>query len=256
MKIDKFTRPEFGNLTTITSDKTGVVMFVGKEVSTIWGHTNLTQAVKAAKLNKEEYKVIKLSDYPEFKKQLTNSRLVTSRTPTFTLLTESGMYKLALTSNLEKAKPFRDWVTNEVLPSIRKRGYYTIADQSQKILLHTDKSIQLQNSKDINKKNLIAGGIKSVIEYNRVSCLLHSGKSTKQIKILGENAGLKSRDRSSAKEVLRHIAPPIAGGMSFTDDLTKNGFDLKTASDLSKQFVIPLFQNMIEMGANPKEVSQ
>ena len=75
------------------------------------------------------------------------------------MLTEGGMYKLALSSNLEKAKPFRDWVATEVLPSIRKNGYYSIADQTQKILIHTDKGIQKQNSKDINRKNWIEGGL-------------------------------------------------------------------------------------------------
>jgi prophage antirepressor-like protein len=254
MKIVKFDNENFGSLTTITSHKTGVIMFIGKEVAKMWGHTNLRQAVNRL-CNKDEFRVIKLSKFPEFKTQLlSNNLLQSSNAPSIMLLTESALYKLALASNLEQAKPFRDWVTSEVLPSVRKRGYYSIADQSQKILLHTDKNIQLQNSKDINSKNMIEGGIKSVIEYNRASCLLHSGKSTKQIKELGTKAGLKSKERSSAKEVLRHIAPPIAGGMSFTDDLTKNGFDLKTASDLSKQFVIPLFQNMIELGIKPGEL--
>lgn len=254
MEINKFTKSEFGTLTTITSHQTGVVMFIGKEVAGIWGHSNLTQAIKSAQLSKEEYKVIKLTEYPEFKEQLTNLNLVTSKTPTFTLLTEGGMYKLALCSNLEKAKPFRDWVASEVLPSIRKHGYYSIADQTQKILIHTNKDIQKQNSKDINSKNWIEGGLKSVIEYNRRSCLLHTGKSTKQIKEMGKNAGLKSVQRSSAKEVLRNTKPELACAMSFTDDLVKSGFDLNTVSELAKKCAIPLFKGMIEIGAEPKEL--
>lgn len=38
---------------------------------------------------------------------------------------EPGFYHVVLTSRSEKAKPFRRWVTHEVLPSIRKQGYYT-----------------------------------------------------------------------------------------------------------------------------------
>jgi len=254
MKIEKFTKSEFGTLTTITNQNTGVSMFVGQEVAKIWGHTNLTQAIKSAKLNTDEYKVIRLIKYPEFKADLTNSGLVTSKTSMFTLLTESGMYKLALASNLDKARPFRDWVTSEVLPSIRKHGYYSIADQNEKILIHTNVSIQKQNSKDINAKNYIEKGKDGMIEYNKNSCLLHTGKTPAEWKKSAKDNGLPSVQRTSAKEVLRHTKPELACAMSFTDDLVNKGFDLKTISELSLKCAVPLFQGMIELGINPKEL--
>lgn len=253
--INKFEKSEFGKLTTITSPTTGIVMFMAKEVGKMWGHTNIKQAITRL-LNSNEYKVVKKSDHPKFFSILVSNQLLPSKAQRIQLVTESGLYKLTLASNLDKAKPFRDWVTSEVLPSIRKNGYHTIADQTQKLLIHQDKQIQKQNSKDVNSKNMIEGGIKSVIEYNRQSCLLHTGKSTVEIKAYGKEIGLPSIKRFSAKEVLRNTKPSIAGGMSFCDDLTKNGFDLKTASDLSKQFVIPLFENMIKLGLNPKEISE
>ncbi len=37
-------------------------------------------------------------------------------------LTESGVYKLIFKSRKEEAERFQDWVTDEVLPSIRKTG--------------------------------------------------------------------------------------------------------------------------------------
>lgn len=256
MKIVKFIRPEFGTLTTITSEKTGIVMFIGNEIAKIWGHTNLRQAVNRL-CNSNEFKVIKLKDYPEFKRQLLSNQLLqSSNAPTIMLLTESGMYKLALASNLERAKPFKDWVTSEVLPSIRKNGYYSIANQTEKLLIHTNTSVQKQNSKDINAKNLIEKGLEGTIDYNRKSCLIHSGKSTKEWKEIGKNEGLKSTERTSAKEVLRHLKPAIACAMSFTDDLVKKGFDLNTISELSKKCAIPLFEGMIELGAVPKELNE
>lgn len=42
----------------------------------------------------------------------------------FTLINESGLYSLILSSKLEGAKKFKRWVTGEVLPSIRKNGGY------------------------------------------------------------------------------------------------------------------------------------
>ena len=52
------------------------------------------------------------------------------------IVSEPGFYKIALTSRTEKAKRFTRWVTHEVLPRIRKYGYYklTIAEQKDKCL--------------------------------------------------------------------------------------------------------------------------
>lgn len=256
MKIDKFTKSEFGTLTTITSEKTGVVMFVGKEVADLWGHTNLTQALKAASIDKKEYKVVRLIKFKDFKEQLTNSGLVTSKTPSITMITESALYKLALSSNLDRAKPFRDWVASEVLPSIRKNGYYSLASQTEKIMIHSNTSVQKQNSKDINQKNLIEKGLDGLIEYNRLNCLKHTGKLPREIKEIGKNAGLKAVERNSAKEVLRHIKPELACSMSFVDDLVKKGFDFNTVSELSLKAAVPLFQGMIELGISPAELKE
>jgi len=44
-------------------------------------------------------------------------------------LTESGVYKLAFRSNKEEAERFTDWVTDEVLPTIRKTGGYVNDDE-------------------------------------------------------------------------------------------------------------------------------
>lgn len=43
-----------------------------------------------------------------------------------TLVNESGMYAVILRSDKPQAKPFRKWVTSEVLPSIRKTGNYAV----------------------------------------------------------------------------------------------------------------------------------
>nr|DAJ63067.1 MAG TPA: repressor domain protein [Caudoviricetes sp.] len=47
-----------------------------------------------------------------------------------TIINESGLYSLILSSKLPTAKQFKRWVTSEVLPSIRKNGGY-IAGQEQ-----------------------------------------------------------------------------------------------------------------------------
>jgi len=47
------------------------------------------------------------------------------------LLSESGFCKLITRSDKPEAKPFREWVTREVLPTIRKDGTYSVFDGSE-----------------------------------------------------------------------------------------------------------------------------
>ena len=51
------------------------------------------------------------------------------RTQQVTFVTESGMYEVILRSDSQTAKPFRKWVTSEVLPAIRKTGGYLATNQ-------------------------------------------------------------------------------------------------------------------------------
>lgn len=255
MIVSKFEKPEFGTLTTITSEKTGVVMFIAAEVGDMWGHTNLTSVTRSL-LNKNEVLTIKKSQYKDLFRIFVSEQILKPKAQRIQLITESALYKLALASNVDKAKPFRDWVAGEVLPSIRKNGYYTIANQTERIMIHTDTKIQKQNSKDINAKNFIEKGLESVIEYNRLNCLKHTGLLPHQVKDYGKQKGLKSAERTSAKEVLRHIKPELACSMSFVDDLVKKGFDFNTVSDLSLRAAVPLFQGMIELGIKPKELDK
>ena len=255
MIVSKFEKPEFGTLTTITSEKTGVVMFIAAEVGDMWGHTNLTSVTRSL-LNKNEVLTIKKSQYKDLFRIFVSEQILKPKAQRIQLITESALYKLALASNVDKAKPFRDWVAGEVLPSIRKNGYYTIANQTERIMIHTDTNIQKQNSKDINAKNFIEKGLESVIEYNRLNCLKHTGLLPHQVKDYGKQKGLKSAERTSAKEVLRHIKPELACSMSFVDDLVKKGFDFNTVSDLSLRAAVPLFQGMIELGIKPNELDK
>ena len=58
-------------------------------------------------------------------------------------VTESGLYDVLMRSESGKAKPFRRWVTKEVLPSIRKDGMYATEDTIDKILNDPDYGIRL-----------------------------------------------------------------------------------------------------------------
>ncbi|KAF0476413.1 phage antirepressor KilAC domain-containing protein, partial [Pediococcus acidilactici] len=58
-------------------------------------------------------------------------------------ITEPQMYRLAIKANNKAAERFQDWVTNEVLPSIRKHGAYMTDEKIEEALLNPDTIISL-----------------------------------------------------------------------------------------------------------------
>jgi anti-repressor protein len=60
-----------------------------------------------------------------------------------TIINESGLYNVILRSDKPEAKPFRKWVTAEVLPTIRKHGAYMTTDTIEAAIADPDFSIRL-----------------------------------------------------------------------------------------------------------------
>lgn len=84
-----------------------------------------------------------------------------SRNQQVTFVTESGLYDVIIRSDSDKAKPFRKWVTSEVLPSIRKHGAYMVTTEEDtpetimaKAILYADKKIKEQANllKEVSSK--------------------------------------------------------------------------------------------------------
>lgn len=61
-------------------------------------------------------------------------------------INESGLYSLILSSKLPKAKEFKHWITNEVLPSIRKTGQYINKDVRPKIYFNCQTESDIQKA--------------------------------------------------------------------------------------------------------------
>lgn len=79
-----------------------------------------------------------------------------SRNKTLEMLciNESGLYNVILRSDKPEAKPFRKWVTSEVLPSIRKHGAYMTPETLEQAILNPDMMIKLCTAlKDEQDKN-------------------------------------------------------------------------------------------------------
>lgn len=61
------------------------------------------------------------------------------RTQNMQAVNEAGLYDTILSSNSDRAKPFRRWVTHEVLPAIRKQGFYSMLTKEKLVEVLTEK---------------------------------------------------------------------------------------------------------------------
>lgn len=85
-----------------------------------------------------------------------------------TFITESGLYDVIIRSDSEKAKPFRKWVTSEVLPSIRKHGAYMTQETLKKALTSPDFLIQLATNLKEEKQKRIEAEQKAEIAEQKI----------------------------------------------------------------------------------------
>ena len=109
-EIQIFNNPEFGEIRTLeTTD--GKALFCGKDVAEALGYKDTRHAVSASC----RYGVKCTVPHPQSP----------DKTIEMTFIPESDVYRLTFGSKLPTAEKFTDWVTEVVLPSIRKTGSYT-----------------------------------------------------------------------------------------------------------------------------------
>lgn len=100
----------FGDYQVRTVIKEGEPWFVAKDVCSVLELTNNREAI--SRLDEDEKGV--------------NTVYTLGGNQNLTIINESGLYSLILTSRKPEAKAFKKWVTSEVLPSIRKQGKYEV----------------------------------------------------------------------------------------------------------------------------------
>lgn len=83
------------------------------------------------------------------------------------IINESGLYNVILRSDKPEAKPFRKWVTSEVLPAIRKTGGYITRGTSEQIRLEAQKA--RADAMLLNAKNRAFRTIMSAVEKKNLS---------------------------------------------------------------------------------------
>lgn len=106
-ELQVFENKEFGKIRTVEIDNKPY--FVGKDVADILGYSNPRKAI---------------IDHVDNEDKGVTKRDTLGGNQKLTIINESGLYSLILSSKLPQAKKFKRWVTSEVLPAIRSHGMY------------------------------------------------------------------------------------------------------------------------------------
>lgn len=190
-----FQNDNFGTIRTVILD--GEPWFVAKDVCDILGTTNPTMAMDG------------LEPFERTKFNL-------GRQGEANIINESGFYTLVLRSRKPIAKPFRIWVTSEVLPAIRKTGKY-IAPSKNKVE-------SMLSDMNCNMKIVYA-------QINNIEEMI--GEQNFMLERVVDNMTLSTRQQQqiykAAKDRINHLL---------------NGAHSKEYKENSKSYFINLWNNM------------
>lgn len=124
--LQTFNNEDFGSVRTLLIDNEP--WFVGRDIALALGYSDTVNALK---------RHVEPEDKQGWQNATPSSDSTLPRQAV--IINESGMYCLILSSKLPNAKKFKRWVTNEVLPAIRKTGAYALPQtQEQRDITRDD----------------------------------------------------------------------------------------------------------------------
>ena len=166
-EVQIFNNEEFGQVRTLVID--GEPWFVGKDVAEILGYSNTRKSL-ADHVDEEDKGVTKCDTL--------------GGVQDLTVINESGLYGLILSSKMPNAKKFKHWVTSEVLPAIRKHGIYATDNVIDNILNNPDFGIQLLTKLKEERT--------ARVEAERRNAILMHVNKTYTVTEIAKELGLKS----------------------------------------------------------------
>lgn len=142
-----FKNEEFGEIRSLEINNEPY--FVGKEIATVLGYERADNAIR---------------QHVDEEDKLMHQISASGQNRNMTLINESGLYSLIMSSKLPNAKKFKRWVTSEVLPAIRKTGGYIAGEETM-----TEDELILKAMNVLNTKveNLKAENQNLLVENDR-----------------------------------------------------------------------------------------
>ena len=146
--------------------------FVGKDVAEVLGYERADNAIRNH-IDKEDKLMHQIS--------------ASGQNRNMTIINESGLYSLVLSSKLPSAKKFKRWVTSEVLPALRKTGQYQVKElsgselmakaliEAQNVLAAKDKVIEEMKPKALfadavatSHTSILVGELAKILKQNGI----------------------------------------------------------------------------------------
>lgn len=146
--------------------------FVGKDVAEVLGYERADNAIRNH-IDKEDKLMHQIS--------------ASGQNRNMTIINESGLYSLVLSSKLPSAKKFKRWVTSEVLPALRKTGQYQVKElsgselmaraliEAQNVLAAKDKVIEEMKPKVVfadavatSHTSILVGELAKILKQNGI----------------------------------------------------------------------------------------
>lgn len=146
--------------------------FVGKDVAEVLGYERADNAIRNH-IDKEDKLMHQIS--------------ASGQNRNMTIINESGLYSLVLSSKLPSAKKFKRWVTSEVLPALRKTGQYQVKElsgselmakaliEAQNVLAAKDKQIEEMKHKALfadavatSHTSILVGELAKILKQNGI----------------------------------------------------------------------------------------
>ena len=123
-EVQIFNNADFGEIRTIEEGST--VLFCGSDVARALGYSRPNDAVSA-----------------HCRATVKRSTPISGKMQEINFIPESDLYRLAFSSKLPTAEKFTDWVTEEILPTIRKHGAYMTPDTLDRMISSPEFGIKL-----------------------------------------------------------------------------------------------------------------
>lgn len=207
-----FENQEFGRIRVVKQN--GEPWFVGKDVAGALGYSNTKDAI-SSHIDAEDKRIIQRSEIATVENHIPKSafpiNFVSGDIPNrgLTIINESGLYSLILSSKLPTAKQFKRWVTSEVLPAIRRTGSYSAKYSQQNDenkrknaearLMNartrmSDQFLKLMNVDTLSReyKNILVAKAAEVLAGEPVLSLPKSHQKTHSAKEIGELFGISA----------------------------------------------------------------
>jgi len=172
-----FENDEFGKIRVLEID--GAPWFVGKDVADALGYTNSRKA---------------LGDHVDDEDKLEYRFVTSGQNRRMTIINESGLYSLILSSRLPSAKKFKRWVTSEVLPSIRKHGAYLTGEALERVIQSPEFAFRLLQEllAEKEKTGALKDYVAELAPKARYHDLILQCKNPVQISIIAKDYGLSA----------------------------------------------------------------